>query len=150
MELQFTELSQAALTEEDYLRECIAVEHEALRQEFIRLPADLAYWGERYAVAVRDHLAAEHNRKVTYAKVHLIVKEQAALKGQKISEKDTESWVEQTPEVIAARAEEIEAEGTMHLARSRRDAVAAKKDMIVSLGATARAEMGPTHINSRE
>lgn len=147
MELQFTEFSQAALTEEDYLRECIQVEPEALRQEFIRIPADLAYWGERFAVAVREHLAAEHHRKVTYAKVHLIVKQTAADKGQKISEKDTEAWVEQTPEVMAARAAEIEAEGAMQLARSRRDAIMAKKDMVVSLGAQARAEMGPSHIN---
>lgn len=149
-DLQFTEFSQTALTEEDYLRECLTIEHEALRQEFIRIPADLAYWGERYAIAVGAHLAAEHDRKVIYAKTHLIVKETAALKGQKISEKDTESWVEQTPEVMTARTTEIEAEATMHLARSRRDALMAKKDMVVSLGAMARSEMGPTHINSRD
>lgn len=135
-------------TEEDYLQESVGILPEAIREEFVRVPADLAYWGERYAEAVKAFLTAEHERKVCWAKTHLSVKELASLKGQKISEKDTEAWVEQTPEYQTAKLVEIEAEAGKAAAKARLDAVSAKKDMTMSLGAHIRSEMSPTQLNS--
>ena len=50
---------QSEIVVDAYLYDCVNVEPEALQEEFVRIPADLAYWNERYAQAHREHLLAK-------------------------------------------------------------------------------------------
>ncbi len=135
--------------EATYLHESVGILPEAIREEFVRVPADLAYWGERFAEAVKDFLTAEHERKTCYAITRLKIRELAQLRGEKLTEKDCDAWVEQTPEYTACKLAEITCEAAKFAAKARLDAVSAKRDMCMSLGAHIRAEMTPTHLNKR-
>lgn len=46
---------------DEYAIECVDLDPLALEDEFVRLPADLAYWNSRYA-----HVAAEYQRAKFY------------------------------------------------------------------------------------
>lgn len=135
--------------EGEYLKQSVEIIPEAIQEEFVRVPVDLAYWGERYAEAVKEFLTAEHERKTLYATLRLQVRELAASKGEKLTEKDCDAWVEQTPKFQQAKLAEIEAEAAKIAAKARLDAVTAKRDMCMSLGAHIRAEMSPGHLNRR-
>ncbi len=129
--------------EATYFREAVDIIPEAIKEEFTRTPADLAFFGERYADAVKDLLRAEHQRRLIQAKVHLTIREAARAGGSKLTVDDLNASVELDPVYQDAKLAEIEAEAVKVMARIRLDAVTAKLNMCVSLGAHMRAELGP-------
>lgn len=131
-----------------YFRESVEITPEALNEEFARIPADMAYWGERYAEATQDALRSYAARKLAHAKAFLQVKHYAATTGTKITETEATSKVEVDSAYQAAVLAEVEAESAKLLAKTRFEAISAKRDMIISLGATQRAEMAPQHIRN--
>lgn len=143
--MEYTQLSNAE-SEEDYLKESVDILPEAIREEFVRLPADLAYWGAKYADSVRTYLLKEQAVKECRARNRLGLREQLTAAGKKHTEGDLDAWVEQTPEYQQCKLEEIEAEAAKLAAKVKMDAVMAKRDMVMSLGAHIRAEMGPTQL----
>jgi hypothetical protein len=146
-ENDYLALDPYAETEDDYFRKAVEIIPEAIREEFVRVPADLAYWGRKYADAVKAALVAEHDRKVTYAEERLRVRALAQAGNVKLTEADVEATVERSPPCRAAKLAEIEAEAGKVGARVALDAVSAKRDMVMSLGAHIRAEMSPTQLN---
>lgn len=147
---------------DDYLAECVAIEPTALEEEFVRLPADLAYWNERYSVAYKAQLRAELDRKRVEARLYLECREtlmQAAAREAEPESGDTAGTkavkrsvkapttdqiaaaVQRHPEMIAAQDRELDAEADSHHLRGVLDAVRSKKDALVSIGAQLRAEM---------
>lgn len=146
-DLDYTQLDPNADSEDTYLKNAVEIIPEAIREEFVRVPADLAYFGARYADAVKAYLMAEHDRKSMAAQVRLRVRATAQAAGTKITEADIEATVEQTPEYRAVKLAEIEAEAAKLAAKVKLDAVSAKRDMVMSLGAYIRAEMAPSQLN---
>lgn len=132
--------------EPTYLKESVGITPEALTEEFIRVPSDLAYWGERYAEAVGVALRAYYGRKAAYAESLLRIKGIAKINAEKLTEADAAARAEIDPVYHQACLDEVEAEAQKVACKARFDAVVAKKDMIVSIGATQRAEMAPHHI----
>jgi hypothetical protein len=130
---------------ESYLAECIKIDDLALDEEFIRTPADLAFWNARYADALRDYMLAKLEHERTAARLHLTIKAQAedgTIPGlRKPTVSDVEAMVTSSPEFQASALALIEADIARQRARGHVDAVATKKDMLQSLGAKLRAEM---------
>jgi hypothetical protein len=124
-----------------YLKECVTIEPMALEEEFIRVPADLAYWGARWADAQRDAALAKLRRNEVEAAIDAEYRTEAATSGEKVTEKIIASRVASDERMKAVEIELIEAEARASRARAFADAVRAKKDMVVSLGSQVRAEM---------
>jgi hypothetical protein len=145
----FTEYTTAD-SEDTYAKQSVEIVPEAIREEFVRVPSDMAFWGERYAEAVRAYLVAEQNRKATHARLRLTIRSVAAAGGTKMTEADVEAHIESAPEYQNAKLAEIEAEAAKLAAKTRFDAVAAKRDMCMSLGAHIRSEMSPHQIRRND
>ncbi len=126
----------------EYLGECTRIDDLALDGEFIRVPADLAYWSGRYADAHRAHLLAKHALDTTHARLHLSIKAEADINKMKMTVADLDAAVKSHDEYLGAVLDLIDADADRLRLRGALEAVAAKKDMIQSLGAKLRAEMG--------
>jgi hypothetical protein len=126
----------------EYLYNAVTILPEAIQEEFVRVPADLAYWGEQYSVAVSDHLHAKNARETTHARLMVEKRAAAQVTGGKLTVGDLEAAVATDPTYQEVVVAEIEAEARKAAMRTRVDAVHAKKEMLISLGAQLRAEMG--------
>jgi len=126
---------------DSYLADCVQISPEALQEEFVRVPADLAYWGELHAQAVKQHLLAKVEVERLGARLSLECRERLLAEGKKPTESTVEAAVMLDPSYHAARLTAVEAEATRVALRSRFDAVATKRDMLQSLGAQIRVEM---------
>ena len=131
-----------------YLKDCVRIEPLALEEEFVRMPADLAYWNERYAKAVRAHLTAkievDRVRATTrqVMRIRLTNPENAhLLAGGKITEAMLESFITSDGDVRRVEDAEIEAEAKKIRLHGIIEAIRTKRDMLISLGANMRAEM---------
>jgi hypothetical protein len=126
---------------ESYLADCVRIVPEVLNEEFVRLPADLAYWSARYADALRAHLTAKLNLNKVEARAHIECREQLLVEHSRPTESMVEAAVMEYEPLQAARLACIEAEVEKARVGGVVDAIRCKKDMVVSLGATIRAEM---------
>jgi hypothetical protein len=134
-----------------YLAECIALDDFALDEEFIRMPADLAYWNSQYADALRTYLVAKLEHDRTRARVYLTVKavnEDGG--GKKATVADLEAMVVCDPAYHQTALTLLEADVAKTRLRGVVDAVVTKKDMLQSLGAKLRAEMAGDPMVRRE
>ncbi len=127
---------------EEYLKQCTKIDDTQLDNEFIELPSALAFWSAQYAEAIRDQMTAKHNLESVSAKLHLVTKAEAEFTKKKLTVADTESKVRESPEYTDAMLLLIEAEARKARLKGCLEAVHAKKDMLQSLGAKLRAEMG--------
>lgn len=125
-----------------YLRECVRIDPSKVTEEFIRVPSDLAFWSERYNDAAEAYLRAKMTRDKCAAEVELRVRRDAAHRGEKLTENIVQARVTVDEEFTAMNLAVIEAEANKNRLRSTVDAILAKKDMLVSVGAHLRAEMG--------
>lgn len=113
-----------------------------LNDEYIRLPADLAHWNARLAEATEAQLEAELVFERTEAKLFIGWREQLAMEaGAKVTESTVKERVHDDPRYADARMKMIEAEVALKRVRGVVDAIGAKKEMLISLGAHVRKEM---------
>lgn len=154
---------------DDYLYSTVNLEPLAIEEEFVRLPADLAYWNMRYAKALEALLRAKRDRDLLERRHYMEGREILMGKAReaadtaaseaadmveggkkkasvKVSVKaptvgDIESYATTHPEVLAAREAEIVAEVEKVKLQGIVDAVRAKKDMLIQVGARQRTEM---------
>lgn len=134
---------RAGQTPEQYLSECVTLDDLALDEEYIRTPADLAYWNARYADALRAYLTAKLAHETNAARLHLRVKADNDLGGgKKATVADLEAMVVVDPDYQRTAMAMVEADAERQRLRGSVDAIACKKDMLQSLGAKLRAEMG--------
>ncbi len=124
-----------------YLRDCVRVAPEDMNREFTQLPGVLAYWNQRYAVAHKAYLDAKLDVSITRARLQPLVRDALAMAGGRVTEAVVEAAIDSNEDYIsavramnAAEASKMEMYGVV-------DTIRAKREMLVSLGATIRAEM---------
>lgn len=126
---------------DQYLAECVQIEPLAIEEEFVRVPADLAYWNERYTRAVD----AFHRAKIRVSKLEALLSiehREALTANGKATEKMIEAAVESDQRLLDARDSLVNAEVEKVRLAGYCEAVRTKRDMIISIGAHLRAEMG--------
>lgn len=124
-----------------YLADSVQIYPEAIQEEYVRLPSDLAYWGQRYTDALRAFLTAKVNLDRTEARLKIACRAELEAKNSKVTESMVSAAVDQHPEMEAARLGHIATEVEKVRLGGVLDAIRAKKDMLVSLGAHVRSEM---------
>jgi hypothetical protein len=127
--------------ESEELRRVIEIEPLALQEEYVRLPADMAYLNEQYAQAQKAYLYAKATADEVWARVWLESRTKLTAAGEKTTEAlinataaTNREWLEAVERLTAADAERIRLRG-------HADAVGAKKEMLISLGAHIRSEL---------
>lgn len=123
------------------VREAVRITPEALEEEFVRVPADLAYWSGQYSDALDAHLRAEGYEDRLEALL-LIEKRQELLDaGAKVTESQVAAAVKTDARMQAAEEGRITAEVAVARLKGVVEAIRAKRDMLIQIGATQRAEM---------
>lgn len=146
-----------------YLLECVQIDPILINEEFVRIPADLAYWNARYAQTIKRSLTAKMDLdkcitdgKKAVAEMEGLCLQDARKELGRSNPRVTESMVAAavaTDERLLAEREKwsaaeyrarqayIDAEADKALIYGNVDAVRAKREMVVSLGAQIRKEM---------
>ncbi len=124
-----------------FLRQSVHIEPDQLNEEFIRTPGQLAYWNAQYAKAYEAAAIAKIDYDRAWAQLYVVQKN--FYEGQKkpptvdhlkaLVDNDEDLYNMQI-EIARTEAEKIRLRGIC-------EAVAAKKDMVQSLGAKLREEM---------
>jgi hypothetical protein len=127
----------------------VHIDEHDLTSEFVRVPADLAYYGAEQVNAQGAYLRAKCLKDRVRARTNIQVRNKLAAEGRKFTETAIEALVELDDEVLAADENLIQADvARLHL-QATLEALKSKRDMLVSLGAQIRAEMQQNlHINS--
>jgi hypothetical protein len=128
---------------DDYLEQCVSIRGvEALEEEFISIPAQVAYWNERLARASDAYFRAEVARKRISARLHHEEKARLSVAGGKgPTVGDIDAAVELHPEMVEAGDKEIDAAVEKDRLRGVLDALRTKRDMLMQLGSKMRIEM---------
>ena len=108
----------------------------ALEEEFVRLPADIARFNEDYAQAVNELLRAKRHEERTYARVYLEEREKLG----KRTEATVKANVELHEDIEQAVMRRIMAEVEKTRLRGVVEALSAKRDSLISIGAALRDE----------
>lgn len=130
---------------DDFLVACVSINEHAITDEYIRVSSDLAYWSRAHADAEQAYLLAKARQKEAEATAYLQARE--LLEGDPSIKRATEAIVQATadrmPAVTRAREAVAMAAGDRREAEGVISAISAKRDMLISLGATLRKEMDP-------
>jgi hypothetical protein len=126
--------------DEQTLKEALEIDDMQIKAEFIRLPADLAYYNGLYAEAIRTHLRAKHDLDLAGARLYHEHRDRLEATG-KPTEKKIDSAVEEDPLYVEARNASDEAEAERLRLRGIVAALVTKCDMLQSLGSYMREEM---------
>lgn len=108
--------------------------------EFMRLPGDLAYFGQIFAEACEALNELELKLEVYEARTSLTIREARGMMGERVTNDTVAARMRGSAEWQALREKVIEAEADKLRAKIDLDAVIAKKDMLISLGAYMRAQ----------
>jgi len=112
-----------------------------LETDFVALPSDLAYWGERYAEALGKKLRARAIRKRLFAERFLALKATTvAGTGKSPSEEICKQMVEVDETYSSALDDEIGYDVELARLDGVLSAINAKRDSLTHLGASARDE----------
>lgn len=117
-----------------------AIDPEQIDTEFMRLPGDLAYFGQRFAEASEILNELELKLEVYEARTGMMIREAKSLVGERVTNDTVAAKMKATPDWQALREKIIEAAATKLRAKIDLDAMIAKKDMLISLGAYMRAQ----------
>ena len=110
----------------------------------MRVPSDLAYWNERFASALHEFLDAKIARERVLGELlcdPILRDELDEHIGKKATVEQLKGWVMRDDRYLAAKMREMGAEVEKHRLRGCVEAIAAKRDMLISLGAHVRLEM---------
>jgi hypothetical protein len=127
---------------DEYLRECVRIDPLDIQAEFIRVPGDLAYWNDRYADALREFLISEADFKILKAQLEPLTRQALLDAGGKTTEAQVKAAIDSDDQVLEAQRRCVEAEVEKNRLYGALDAIRSKKEMLISLGAHLRAEMG--------
>jgi len=133
---------------EAYMEECTRIEPLALEEEYIRLPSDTAYWAARYAAVLGRYLERRAVTKQMASELKRTIRDRLTVElPKKPTVSEVEVEVQTDPAYIAAVAEEDAAEVEKVWLGGFLEALRAKREMLVSLGAHIRMER---EMNMRE
>lgn len=127
-----------------YLKRAVHIEAVALEDEFVRLPSDIAYWNERHSIALRAYLDAKMDRERVLGTLMCdltLVEELEAYLGKKPTVDQIKGRVLSDPKYDAAKRKENRTDQERTRLRGAVEALATKRDMLISLGAHVRLEM---------
>ncbi len=124
----------------EYADNCVRINPDVISSEFSKTPSDLYFWNSEYAEAVDKETRAEANRKEIAATVYLELRACKEGGGKGITEEGIKNSI-----LVDARykmALELEHTAAAHKLQVMGvvDAVRAKRDLLISLGATMRQE----------
>jgi hypothetical protein len=128
---------------DEAVQQAVRVEPELIEAEFARLPGDIAYQNARYARALRKYLLAKHARDKVWSKLYIQIRERSPDDGAargRMTEKHIEALIESEDEYEEAKLACIEAQADVEMLSGVVDALRAKKDALVSIGAHMRVE----------
>ncbi len=126
---------------EQYLYDSVSITPEALSEEFARVALDLAYWNAQYAERLREFRMAEIDQKRTKAMLYIKHRLLLTEANGKTTEAQVDAAVLMDDAMVQADTNCISTEVEREKARGVLDAVRAKREMVVSLGAHIRAEL---------
>jgi hypothetical protein len=106
-----------------------------------KIPAAFAYQNEKYAMALRGSMTADLGVKNIEARLRIEKREQLVMVNGKATESMVDSEVQRDPSFQNAKVVAIEAEVQAVLLKGRMEAIRMTRDMIMQLGAQARAEL---------
>jgi hypothetical protein len=109
--------------------------------QFATLGGETAYVALQFAQAHKDYLESKVTYDRVWAKTYLTRRELLLAGGSKPTENTLEAVVSNDDEVFAARMALVGAEARREKWRGALEAIRAKKDALVGLAASARAEM---------
>jgi len=119
----------------------------ALDEGFTKIAVQLATHNERYYEALKAHLAAKAELDRVWATLYLSIREELNEAGEKVTEAMLKAKVDAHADYFDARMRAVAAEAEKARLWGVLDALRAKKDALISLGANARAEMsGMPHL----
>ena len=138
------------MTEDSFLQDVIDINPLNINEHFQKVPAELAYYNQKYADAVEEYLVAKHTCERAYATAfnHYSNGSEAA-NGRKPTVASIEANVQLDDDYHIAKMVLINAESEKQHLRGKVDVVSAKKEMLISLGAHIRVEMGDPMIRSQ-
>ena len=114
-----------------------------------KIPAAFAYQNEKYAMALRGSMTADLGVKNIEARLRIEKREQLVMVNGRATESMVDSEVQRDPSFQNSKMIAIEAEVQAVLLKGRIEAIRITRDMIMQLGAQARAElMGDPQIRS--
>lgn len=128
------------MSDAKYAEECLAINQSDLQAEFVRYTADLGYWGMQFAAKKQDENLAKIKRDVTAAELDVMARE-ALMGDKKPTEGMVSAWVIKHPAMQEVEKDLHAATYESDKVRAIWDAMRAKRDMLVGLGAQQRAEM---------
>lgn len=123
------------------LARCVNIEPLILNEEFVRLPSDLAYWNGQYSEALKTYLTTKLQLKRLEAQLQMEKRVELETQNKKVTESMVEAAIEIDDRHHAAQLALIESECEKEKLDGFCEALRTKKEMLISLGASLRAEM---------
>jgi hypothetical protein len=131
------------------LSEDVHINQGNLVGDFLEHPERFAYWATIYELALDQEVRLKNELQRMYAKVDHNTRLEAASAAVKMTEKKVENTVVTHPKYVEVLEEYNDAKLRSGLLKAARDAMIHRRDMLIQLGATARAE-GASDISIRE
>jgi hypothetical protein len=133
---------EARIAQEELdLRERLKVEPMALEEEFIRCPGDIAYMGAKSSRALALHLHARTHAKRLRGLLMVEHRQRLVNLGGKTTVGEVDAAVDSDPRWLRAKVAEDNADALREKAKGDFSAIMAKRDMLMQMGASVRAEM---------
>lgn len=129
------------VTYESNLAEDLKINKGNLQDAFETHAERFAFYTTAYELALDYELRLSAEVDRLYAKCDEAARSQLAANGIKVTEKMVENVVITTPEYIEAQKLLFDAKKNAGLLKAAKDAMIARKDMLVSFGANIRAEL---------
>jgi hypothetical protein len=126
---------------DSYVTDAVTIEPLALEEEFVRMPADLAYWNNQYANALRTYQLAKRAVEQLNALLTIEHRERLNRVVNRVTEAMIDSAVQIDERMDEAKEALIHAEVDKVRIAGVCEAVRTKRDMLISIGAHVRAEM---------
>lgn len=131
------------------LSEDVRINQGALIIDFTEHVEKMAYWATLYEMSLAEALALKNELSRAYAHADKSVRENAKMSSVRVTEKMVENSAITHPIYTEVQAEYEATKLRTGLLKAARDAMIHRRDMLIQLGATARAE-GASDISIRE
>jgi hypothetical protein len=125
----------------EYQRECVTIRPHEMADECVRLPTDMALWSERYAQALERTLSADSATKTAYTRAYEALLMSEDRSGKPMPDGKAKELAKRDRDYVIAAMDEVEALGEKARVWGILEAIRAKRDMLIELGATRRREM---------
>lgn len=146
-----------------YMWQCVEIEPLVINEEFVRVPSDMAYWNERFASVFRHWKECKAKRERVWSERLFGLRRDLELESErkaaaslltapkfKLTVDMVEAAVHRDEQYQQAVDREIAAESEKVRLYGVLEAIRAKRDMLVSLGAQMRAELDALNLSVRQ